>query len=107
MLEQTARLVTFENTVDGTILRFGPLGNKSHQKKLLAEIEAKSTENFIKPNNTEIKLSPEEIKEYFYNEAFPTLDNMNILGWKLESFAIIYDSSELRLQVAIFSRETN
>jgi hypothetical protein len=110
MLEQTVRVVETENTVDGTILRFGPLGNKSHHKQLQKEIQLDAQRIFEmyltsdKASKT-VEITTNEATEIAYSKVYPTLKDMNIEGWKLESFEIIIDSSELRLQVAIFSRE--
>jgi hypothetical protein len=107
MFEQTIRLVTSETNVDGITLRFGPLGNKSHQKQLLKEIQLdaqriwdNSMDELNKP-----KMHHNEASELAYNKVYPTLRDMNFDDWKLESFALIYDANQDRMQVAIFSRE--
>lgn len=107
MLEQKICTVQSENTIDGTTLRFGPLGNKSHIKQLHKEIGLDAHKILEEAQKNNQKLLPNEATELAYNKVFPTLQMLNLEGWKLESFAIIYDSNELRLQVAIFSRETS
>jgi hypothetical protein len=82
MLEQIIRRADF-HIEDGEITpRFGPLMNDSQIKNL---------------NN----------KSVTYDSYFPTLQTLNLEGWKLESFASIIDVNQICIQVAIFSRETN
>lgn len=105
MIEQTIRLVVLETNPNGITIRFGLLGNTSHQKhiinlinsdvqKLLGEAERAGESFDFRATNNKL-----------YDERFPTLDTMNSDGWKLESFALIYDANLDRMQVAIFSRE--
>lgn len=90
MLEQLVCTIESTNTVNGLVLRFGPLGNKSHHKAINNEIEK------LVDNGERYKL---------YESWFPTLEAMNQKGWKLESFAFFYDVNQLKIQVAIFSKE--
>lgn len=105
MLEQTIRLVTSETNVNGITLRFGPLGNTSHQKQLHKEIGLEAHKILETDMLNDRKLSPNEATELAYSRVYPTLLDMNQQGWKLESFGFIYDTNESKMQVAIFSRE--
>lgn len=108
MPEQMIRVVETENTVDGTVLRFGPLGNKSHRKAIVDRIPKEADSEWGKQEydvENPLDLSHRDIEEIIYNRYFPTLEQLNLEGWKLESFSLIRDSSLLEMQVAIFTRE--
>jgi hypothetical protein len=76
MLEQVIRRVDFA-VEDGVITaRFGPLMNDSQIKNL----------------------------GYERTNILDSLFDMNLNGWRLESFASIVDVNQIRIQIAIFSR---
>lgn len=89
MLEQIIRRADFHIENGEVTPRFGPLMNDSQVKNELID-------------------KAENSKEYKWlrDKMFLSLEMMNIEGWKLESFASIIDVNQIRIQVAIFSRET-
>lgn len=79
MLEpnQIIKRAIFENKDEGLIARFGPLINDS------------------------------QMKHSYNDELFHSLKVMNELGWKLEGFAVIWDSNDIKMQIAIFTNQLN
>ena len=106
MLEQLIRRVDFHYENGELTPRFGPLMNDGQIKNLLYEISRKIEEEWaeIKSAGNPDNIKEVEINERLYNREFATLRDMNLEGWRLESFASVLDANQLRIQVAIFSR---
>ena len=106
MIKQMIRRVDFHAEDGELVPRFGPLMNSSQIKNYSSSLSNSANLRWkqIQADNNPERLTEASIRNEFYDNAFPTLVQLNKQGWKLESFAIIWDANDLKLQVAIFSR---